>query len=87
MLEEYNEVLLSKNKNERLGEIADMMEVIPSLSELENSNLEAVIKMMKGKGQKSGGFSKKIFRENCRIKLIFEKMITNTPYIDLKYRF
>ncbi len=50
MLEEYNEVLLSKNKNERLGEIADMMEVISSLIELENSNLEAVIKMMKGKG-------------------------------------
>lgn len=61
LLEEYNEVLIAKNRSDRLEEIADMLEVISSLIELEDSNLESVIKIMKEKRKEKGGFSKKIF--------------------------
>lgn len=71
LLEEYNEVLLAKNKDEYLEELADMLEVISSLSELENSNLQSVIKIMREKRQKRGGFYHKIFLEKVVTKNLF----------------
>lgn len=61
LLEEYNEVLSAGNREERLEELADMLEIITALSLMENSNLETVISIMEEKRKKKGGFSKKIF--------------------------
>lgn len=63
LYEEYQEVLLSE-KEERLEELADMIEVIKALSEIENSNLEEVIEISKKKSLKRGSFKKKIYLED-----------------------
>ena len=39
LFEEYNEVLEASSSEERLEELADMLEIISALSSLENSNL------------------------------------------------
>ncbi len=61
LLEEYHEVLNASNREERLEELADMLEIITTLSFIENSNLETVLSIMEEKREKKGGFSKKIF--------------------------
>lgn len=71
LLEEYNEVLSAGNREERLEELADMLEIITALSLMENSNLETVISIMEEKRKKKGGFSKNIFTED-RAKVIYE---------------
>ena len=40
-----------------------MLEIISTLSLLENSNLETLISIMEEKRMKRGGFSKKLFLE------------------------
>ena len=60
--EEYNEVLSSSGKD-RIEELADMLEIIKCLAEMENSNLEEVIKVSKQKVLKRGSFKNKIFLE------------------------
>ncbi len=61
--EEYNEVLNSQN-GDRLEELTDMLEVIKCLAEIENSNLEEIIKIAKRKNEKRGSFKNKIYLEN-----------------------
>ncbi len=63
LLEEYNEVLNTKTKEERIEELADMLEIISSLSKLENKTLEDIIKVAEIKKVKRGGFEDKIFLE------------------------
>ena len=63
--EEYLEVLSSSGKD-RIEELADMLEIIKCLSELENSNLGEVIEVAKQKSLKRGSFKKKIFLEKTR---------------------
>ena len=63
LLEEYNEVLCTKTKEERIEELADMLEIIKSLAVIEGSSLEEVIEVSKNKSLKRGGFDKKIFLE------------------------
>ena len=63
LFEEYNEVLEASSSEERLEELADMLEIISTLSLLENSNLETLISIMEEKRMKRGGFSKKLFLE------------------------
>lgn len=63
LLEEYHEVLDADNREHRLEELADMLEVISALSILEASSLEEVNSIMEEKHQKRGGFSKKLFLE------------------------
>ena len=60
--EEYNEVLSSSGKD-RIEELADMLEIIKCLAEMENSNLEEVIEVSKQKVLKRGSFKNKIFLE------------------------
>ena len=60
--EEYLEVLESSGKD-RLEELADMLEVIKSLSQLENSNLNEIIAIAEEKSKKRGGFEKRIYLE------------------------
>ena len=62
LLEEYNEVIESNSKA-RLEELADMLEVISSLAQLEGANLEQVIELSKTKKEKRGSFDNKIFLE------------------------
>ncbi len=61
--EEYEEVLLAKDKKERLEELADMLEVIRTLALLEDEDIQSVINIMDKKREKRGGFTKKLFLE------------------------
>ena len=62
LLEEYNEVLESFGNN-RIEELADMLEVMISIAELENKSLEDVINVCEEKRKKRGGFKKKLYLE------------------------
>lgn len=60
--EEYLEVLESSG-NDRLEELADMIEIIRSLANLEKASLDDVIKIANEKSSKRGAFKDKIFLE------------------------
>lgn len=64
LYEEYQEVLNTTTSEERIEELADMLEVISSLSKLENKTLDDVIEYAKIKKEKRGGFDKKIYLES-----------------------
>lgn len=63
LYEEYNEVLNATETNDRIEELADMLEIISSLAKLENKTLNDVIEVAKSKNIKRGGFEEKIFLE------------------------
>ena len=63
LYEEYQEVLATKNSEERIEELSDMLEIISSLATLEDKTLEDVIEKAKEKRLKRGGFDKRIFLE------------------------
>lgn len=63
LLEEYNEVINAKEENERIEELADILEVIISIAKLENKSLDDIIKIADKKREKRGGFEKRIFLE------------------------
>lgn len=67
LLEECYEVLESQDKK-RLEELADLLEVMKYLSQLENSSIEEVTKIGLEKNEKRGSFKNRIF---------LEKVITN----------
>ena len=62
LFEEYNEVLESAG-SERVEELADMLEILKALAEVEGSNLEQVIQVAEEKAKKRGAFEKRIFLE------------------------
>ncbi len=62
LLEEYYEVLEASGED-RIEELADMLEVMKYLAELEQSTFEEVVKKAKTKKIKRGGFEKKIYLE------------------------
>lgn len=61
--EEYHEVLGTATSEERIEELADMLEIIDSLAVLEGKSLDDVVEVAKQKKLKRGGFSKRIFLE------------------------
>lgn len=63
LLEECNEVINSKNKEELLEELADVLEIIRSIAKLNNIGLNDVIEVSDQKKLKRGGFEKRIFLE------------------------
>ena len=63
LYEEYNEVLQTKSSEERIEELADMLEIMISLASLEDRTLEDIIQERDKKRTKRGGFDKKIFLE------------------------
>ena len=67
LYEEYQEVLESSGED-RIEELADMLEVIKALAKLENKCLEDIINIANQKNSKRGSFNDKIF---------LEKVITN----------
>lgn len=62
LYEEYKEVIEAKG-DDRLEELADMLEVIKHLALLENKTLDYVISLMNEKANKKGKFINKIFLE------------------------
>ena len=62
LLEEYNEVIESSGKD-RIEELADMLEVISALANVEGESIDAVIEVAKQKTLKRGGFKDKIYLE------------------------
>ena len=63
ILEECNEVIHAKESNDRVEELADVMEIIYSLASLENKKLHEVEEVMIDKRKKRGGFEKRIYLE------------------------
>ena len=62
LYEEYKEVIEAMG-DDRLEELADMLEVIRALAKLENKNLNDVIKIADLKDEKRGAFEAKVFLE------------------------
>lgn len=58
--EELSEVLNSKNDDETLEEVADLLEVIKFYLKVHNYTLEDALNMCKVKNEKRGTFNKKI---------------------------
>ena len=65
LYEEYLEVLTSTGEN-RIEELADMLEVMVSLAKLENKSLDDIITVAKKKNEKRGSFEDKIYLETVK---------------------
>lgn len=65
LLEEYYEVIETTGKN-RLEELADMLEVMIALANLEKATLEDIMTIADEKRNKRGGFKEKIFLESVK---------------------
>jgi len=63
LTEEINEVLNSADGEKRLEELADVLEVVKSLAELEKNTLDDIIDLANKKREKRGGFELKIYLE------------------------
>ena len=61
--EEYHEVLGTTTSEERIEELADMLEIISALAVLEGRTLDDVVEVAKQKSLKRGGFERRIFLE------------------------
>ena len=62
LYEEYQEVLAA-NGNERLEELADMLEIIKSLAKIEGKTLDDIILIANNKNEKRGSFEERIYLE------------------------
>ncbi len=60
LYEEYKEVLDAKS-DDRIEELADMLEVIRALANLENKELDDILEIANSKKKKRGAFEKGIF--------------------------
>lgn len=65
LYEEYREVMEAKG-NDRIEELADMLEVIDALARLENRTLDDVILIAKHKRECRGAFNEKLFLEDVK---------------------
>lgn len=65
LYEEYEEVINS-NGDERIEELADMLEVMIALANNEEKDFEDIEKVRVLKKEKRGGFSKRIYLEDVR---------------------
>lgn len=61
LLEETNELIESKNKEELILELADIYEVIKSIAELNNVTVDEVKRVALEKRNNRGGFQRRIF--------------------------
>ena len=60
LYEEYKEVLDAKS-DDRIEELADMLEIIRALANLENKELDDILEIANSKKEKCGAFEKGIF--------------------------
>ena len=63
LLEEVNEVISSKTSDETIEELADVLEILKSIAELNGKKLDDVLETANQKKLKRGGFEKRIFLE------------------------
>lgn len=63
LLEECSEVINSKSSKEVIEELADVLEIIKSIAELEGKSLDDVMEIADKKRLKRGGFNKRIYLE------------------------
>ena len=63
LLEESHEVINSQGGEDTLEELADVLEVLKAIAELNNKKIDAVIEKANQKRLKRGGFEKRIFLE------------------------
>ena len=63
LLEEVNEVINAEDSIATLEELADVLEVLKSIAELNDRNLADVIELSDQKRLKRGGFEKRLFLE------------------------
>ena len=63
LIEECNEVVSAKTKEDTLEELADTFEVVRSLAKALGYSYENLIDAVENKATKRGGFNKKIFLE------------------------
>ena len=61
--EEYHEVLGTTTSDDRIEELADMLEIIAALATCEGKSFDDVVEVAKQKRLKRGGFEKRIFLE------------------------
>lgn len=66
--EELNEYLTAKTDDEAVKELADMIEVIYALAEINGTNREKLEYIRIQKAEKRGGFEKRLFLEEVRGK-------------------
>jgi predicted house-cleaning noncanonical NTP pyrophosphatase (MazG superfamily) len=59
--EELEEYINSKNNDEAIEELADLLEIIHSLAEYHGASFEKVEEVRQKKAEKRGGFKEKIF--------------------------
>lgn len=62
LYEEYMEVIDAKG-DERIEELADMLEVMVSLAELENMSLGDIVDIAQKKAEERGAFEERIYLE------------------------
>lgn len=65
LLEECNEVINSSG-NDRIEELADLLEVMISLSKLEDKSFDDIVEVCKKKRLKRGGFDKRIYLSDVK---------------------
>lgn len=63
LIEECSEVINSSGKN-RIEELADLLEVMISIANLENKSIADIDEVRIQKKEKRGGFSKKLYLED-----------------------
>jgi len=63
LLEESHEVINSQGGEDTLEELADVLEVLKAIAELNNKKIDDVIEKANQKRLKRGGFEKRIFLE------------------------
>ena len=73
LLEEENEVIGSKGSDETLEELADVLEILKSIAELNGKKLDDIIEVANQKRLKRGGFEKRIFLEKTYSKEDLER--------------
>lgn len=61
--EECQEVIKAQTSQQTIEELADVLEVITAIAELETKNINEVMIIAEKKKLKKGGFSKKIYLE------------------------
>lgn len=62
LYEEYKEVIEASGED-RVEELADMLEVMKALAKMENKTLKEVVYIAEQKNKKRGSFNEKIFLE------------------------
>lgn len=68
LLEKANEVIESKNFESAIEELADVLEVLKSIAQLNKKDLNNIIEVADQKRIKRGGFEKRLFLEKTYIK-------------------